>query len=474
MWHQARPVLEQLADELAEACADGTLPLTLTAYQVWVRPGGQVLLLDAPPGEPAAALSGTEQERSLALLRQTAVLLLDRDEKPSFSPLGPVWRACLWVVLLGLLGAAAWSFFERNTLVAGGLLLSASLPALWLLLALPARSARNRRGLVRSPLPGHADTLLQRLLGRGRPYATVAEVRADLEATRDRPAQVTATLRLAHLVFLGSLLSPGLFLMCFLGKCFNGLASTALQEEVAGQEKALHVLDSGRLREIVNDHADRDALVERLSRPVVRRHLADALARQKEDLRLRLETVNVVERILQGEDLKRARQLLEPGHAVDLEGFGPEQIVRVVDDAEAKARHPERFRVYKGSNREGAQLVWVLLVLLAVWPVCWVAWAGLWRGGLSLRILGLSLVLANGHPAWRLQCAWRALVVWIPVTALLGLSLWLDANHPELARWSWASWGGALLVLAGIAAVALRSPSRALHDRLAGTYVVPR
>jgi hypothetical protein len=477
-WHQARPVLEQLADELGEARADGTLPPVLTVEQVWLRPDGQVLLLDAPPGEPdstpANALPGMGEEQSLALLRQTAVLLLDRDEKPSFAPLGPIRRACLRVVVLGLLGAAAWSFFQENMLMAGGLLVSAILPAFWLMMALRAQSARDRRGLVRSPLPGHADALLQRLLGRGRPYATVAEVRADLEATRDRPAQVTATLRLAHLVFLGSLLSPGLFLMCYLGKCFNAMAITVLQEEVADQEKALHVLDSGRLGDFVRDRPDRDAIVERLSRPVVRSRLADALGRQKEDLRLRLEAVNVVERLWHGEDLKRARELLESGRAVDLASFGPEQLLGVVDDAEAKARRPERFRSYKGSDREGAPLVWVLMVVLAGCPLGWVAWAWLWRGGLSLRILGLTLVSANGHPAWRLQCAWRALVVWLPVTVLLGLSLSLDASHPELARWSWASWGGALLVLAGFAVLALRSPARGLHDRLAGTYVVPR
>src|SRR5262249_15502106 len=159
----------------------------------------------------------SEEGRSLALLRQTAVLLLDRDEKPSFAPLGPFRRAGLWVVLLGLV-AAAWVFFffKENTLVAGSLLFLGILPAFWLAMALRAQSACDRRGLVRSPLPGYADELLVRLLGVRRPYATVAEVRADLEATRDRPAQVTTTMRLAHLALLGSLLSPGLFFMCFL------------------------------------------------------------------------------------------------------------------------------------------------------------------------------------------------------------------------------------------------------------------
>src|SRR5262249_43517303 len=134
-WHQARPVLEQLADELAAACTDGTLPPALTVDQVWVRPGGQALRMDArprgPARPPAEARPTTDQGRSLALLRQTAVLLLDRDDRPSFSPLGPVWRAGLWVVLLCLLGAAVRFFFDGNTLVAGGLLFLGILSAFW-------------------------------------------------------------------------------------------------------------------------------------------------------------------------------------------------------------------------------------------------------------------------------------------------------------------------------------------------------
>jgi hypothetical protein len=477
VWHQARPVLEQLAEELAAACADGTLPPTMTTDQVWVRPGSQVLLLDAPPVEPAetsAATPATDQGRSLALLRQTAVLLLDRNEKPSFAPLGRIWRAGLWVVLLCLLGAAARFFLAGHTFVAGVLLLPGVILTFWLVMALRAQAARDRQGLVRSPLPGHADNLLVRLLGVRQPYSTVEEVRADLQATRDQPARVTPSLRLAHLSLLGALLLPGLILMFFFGKAFNGMAITALHEEISGLEKALYVLDSGRLRGLVQGRTDRDDLVERFSNPAVRRRLDEALAREKEDLSLRLESVNVVERVMLGEDLKKARRLLEPGRAIDLAGFESEHFLRSAEDAEAKVRHPERFRIYKGADRQGPGLVAGVFAFLAAWPVCWVAWAGLWRGGLAHRLLGLSLVSANGRPAWRLQCAWRALVVWAPVTALLGVSLWLDAYSPGQARWAWASWGGALVVLLGVAVLALRSPARGLHDRLAGTYVVPR
>ncbi len=45
-WHDARPILEDLADELAAACAEGTLPPGLTPDQVWVQPDGRAILVD--------------------------------------------------------------------------------------------------------------------------------------------------------------------------------------------------------------------------------------------------------------------------------------------------------------------------------------------------------------------------------------------------------------------------------------------
>jgi hypothetical protein len=129
------------------------------------------------------------------------------------------------------------------------------------------------------------------------------------------------------------------------------------------------------------------------------------------------------------------------------------------------------------------ELIFVLLFL--AWPVVWIIWAFLWRGGLSFFFLGLALVRWDGRPAGRWQCAWRASVFWAPVAALVVLSLWLDAlywsewspdlSHVWLAWLAWlAWWGGLALLFPGYLILALRSPERALHDRLAGTYLVPR
>jgi hypothetical protein len=116
----------------------------------------------------------------------------------------------------------------------------------------------------------------------------------------------------------------------------------------------------------------------------------------------------------------------------------------------------------------------------------WSIWAFLMRGGLTYRLAGIALLRSNGRKALRIQCAWRALLVWAPVTGLLLLSVWLDsvwlvawfrqvAEAYTWAYWlSWLCWGLALALLPLFVGLALRLPNRSLHDRLAGTYLVPR
>jgi hypothetical protein len=103
-----------------------------------------------------------------------------------------------------------------------------------------------------------------------------------------------------------------------------------------------------------------------------------------------------------------------------------------------------------------------------------ILWALLTRGGLTFRLAGLSLRRGSGRRAGRLQCAWRALVFWVPVVTLLGLSAWVQTASPGRALLAFGLWCAAVGVLVGYVLLALWSPARGPHDRLAGTYLVPR
>jgi hypothetical protein len=141
-WGNVRVILEDLADELGAGCADGTLPRTLTAEQVWVQPDGRVRLLPLPIAvDRAPAVSAADQEFPLQLLREVAVI--------------------------GLEGTAR-----------------------------PIAATGDR---VRAPVPVHAEELLGRLFGNRQPYTTVAQLREDLELVRERPAEVSRMRRAVHL-----------------------------------------------------------------------------------------------------------------------------------------------------------------------------------------------------------------------------------------------------------------------------------
>jgi hypothetical protein len=170
-------------------------------------------------------------------------------------------------------------------------------------------------------------------------------------------------------------------------------------------------------------------------------------------------------------------------------GLPPEERYVALDmDVEAEAPGKDPGALLKDHAEmadfdEGVSFV--LLCIVVACPVMWTLWAFLVRGGISYRITGIALVRSNGRPARRLQCAWRALLAWAPVTLLLFGSLWLD-------RWIWSAWSeeaspgwwllwlpsllwwSAALLVAGYAALALWQPTRTVHDRLAGTYLVPR
>jgi hypothetical protein len=111
---------------------------------------------------------------------------------------------------------------------------------------------------------------------------------------------------------------------------------------------------------------------------------------------------------------------------------------------------------------------------LSLIPAAWPVWAFLFRGGFTLPVMGLTLVRWDGRRAGRFRCAWRAFVVWTPLMLLLFLALAVKVVNVQATIIPLALWSLSVVYLAGCVALALWFPTRSLHDRLAGTYLVPR
>ena len=123
-------------------------------------------------------------------------------------------------------------------------------------------------------------------------------------------------------------------------------------------------------------------------------------------------------------------------------------------------------------------LVWMALIGATAVFAALVA-----RGGLVMFLCGVAVVRKDGLRASRWRIFWRSLVAWSPVAVspvLIGLTV---RTAPRVAE---AAEAGAILapmaagaVLAALFALAcaagsLTLPGRGLHDRLAGTTLVPR
>jgi hypothetical protein len=115
---------------------------------------------------------------------------------------------------------------------------------------------------------------------------------------------------------------------------------------------------------------------------------------------------------------------------------------------------------------------WDLETLIAI-PFFWLLWAIMTRGGLSLTLTGLVLAQWDGRQAPRLACGVRAFLVWAPLTLLLAGSRHLQETTTNPVWLPWGLWIGGVALVIAYAALAILFPSRAPHDRLAGTVLVP-
>jgi hypothetical protein len=351
-------------------------------------------------------------------------------------------------------------------------------------LALEGRVRRpDDRGPIRVPLPLHARELVSRLLGQGTPFRSAAELSGALDASRDDAVEVTGLRRRSQLAILGAFLIPGLYALL--------IAGPAAGVNFANWTEALEPLELRRCHRQLELRASAD-LASGLLSPAVPVRLKAILQWQSDQ-----QTLDALR------DLER--QFVQNGAAMR-QGMGrvtrtlAEQLGRDMQanagviDGELPAREDgltyarEYAKVCRTADPRQVyppQVLTLAACVLGLFPVLWAVWAWLTRGGLSLWLSGLTLVRRDGARAGRFRCAWRTLLVWTPVAAMVWLSFALDVRcwteigdpgraHPILPWLSWAAWwaGAALLPLWLV--LALRFPRRGLHDWLAGTYVVPR
>jgi hypothetical protein len=431
-WPAIGTVLDQLTKELVLACEEHTVPATVCPRQVWLQSNGRVLLLD-PPLAPLE--DSPDRNRALPIEEQEQETSLD---------------------LLADVGA------------------------------LTAHAEGCGRSPRSAPLPVHAVKMLDRLTGREEDgFRDLAEFQHELRETRALPEEVTLRRRLGHLAVQGAFLFVGLC-CCMMPIGFAPGIGSVIGHENGIQDLRITLEEHGR-------GARRDLLVSVLN-PNLWLRLTGA-ARYADDLQSQQ---RLREQLDQSRRSKEARVatlsafMRNVVHGMTIGSERAEEEMRKqraarINPLQANWQYRERAAGLSKERKDvtiPTEVIVRFCIIVAAWPTVWVLWAFITRGGLSLYIMGLTLVRRDNRKAARWRCAWRALLVWLPVTGLFVVSMWLefvywsvwreDETHRWLGALAETAWWSAVGLLAVWVILALRSPARTLHDRLAGTFLVPR
>jgi len=420
-WSEARPMLEQLADELDASLTDGTRPVRLEPSDVWIANSGRAQfcdlggeLLAADAGAPASAA----EQQSLATLRDAAVIALEG--RP--------------------------------------------------------REAGSHTSTICAPLPLHAAEQLRQLLAPAKGYQTVRQFRHALYRTREMPMAVERQLRASQLWLAGPLLLLGLALS-YVVVLFGHFAHLALlNENITRRGNVRAVLTDPevgleRLRELEGPGLDETAN-EALG-PAPAGDARSAAARLNSDAKL-------LARLDERDQQDRKTWFRRQG-AYGWMGDGsrppeyqpPSQLGRK-DDFDNVAADDLQWAVGDLTTPYEGPFDWYHAAVLEVPALLAVMSATIWRGGLTLWLFGIVPVMSDGRIAPRLVCAARAMIVWAVPVSLLVASASISNAYP-----AWLGWCMPLEIAAGLVALAyvplaLINPSRGWHDRLIGVWLVPR
>jgi serine/threonine protein kinase len=327
--------------------------------------------------------------------------------------------------------------------------------------------------LPRVPLPGDARQLLRELSYFGGEEHGLGGVRQRLEEMGDRPGRVTRFYRLLHLgllfVLMG-LLGAG----CWTQGLLTGPISLATLRIFLKQGERLDDRLSQEAGGLVGE------VLAPTASPLARLAPAALLARDLTGLG------QIREALREGAGYVKERRAtfwlpLRYLHDRMPITVPREPDARVPRDLAREA--PIRARMILDQPAAG-YFTGLGVFMLAFFPAMCVLSALAFRGGVRFYPLGIDVVRLDGRPAGRLRCAWRALAVWaLPFGLLIAARLIEDSF--------WKTWTPgsdltvttivvpslqllALAVLVGSAAAAVACQERAIHDRLAGTCLVPR
>lgn len=444
-WKDTRAILKQYCDEMVQSQHDGSTPTILSINQIWLDTRGRLVVLD-----PWLDIFNDAENNEIVVSPGNG----------NGSTLDPL-EVANQIASIALSG--------RPHRAGNGLLEAAS---------------KSRTPVVERPLPMHARKLVDRLAGATLPaYESIDVLRSDLAASETLATKVESKHRMVQVLLTLLLMAPVFGATLSLIRLGNQVGVQVAFDAIAGGEVLRRIaVDDERFESFVagwsKDHGQPPS---REDLPKI----ADAIDQQCIDIfqarlggagtiQKTLLTANQIdERIIDRREsfnfkvednadgsIKEYRLSATTTSSKGFTG-SPEWLGRLINNAkEGEAMVIQRpFRVYL--------LGLATLIASTFWKV-------LFRGGWSAWIAGIRYVDISGKSASFFRHLVRSIALHMPLFIIALSIITTDLWFPQYLWVSNILFGLGVITAIIISIVVMLRPRGCLHDRIAGTYPVPR
>jgi hypothetical protein len=431
-WRNAQAVLEELADELTQACLDGSLPDPLEPQQVWISSTAHVQFVHVARDPVAMSddLRLDANRRALEFLREISCVCLT--------------------------GSSSVDGKYHNSGHAG-----------------------RRACCPSARIPLSARDTMDRLFAESALNFDVAAFRNEMISHRYRRAEVRRRDRALQLAILFLFLIPFLLITALAAlapeidarnRLNQAEAVSAILADRFARDELRHALRISTESELSQLESDLSSHVIEGRRILERPTIVSTLRALTRLSRMTRDEVmpTSVERI----------DVVQSADPMDIQFNFVSQIdarahtfnLRVGDLKLRNDRSTNPVEDTSTFHLAGAIAGMVCGTLaFSVFPI---ATAILFRGGLTFWMSGLCLVRASGRPVGRIRCVVRSLLFWLAFFLLCVCLLTWGRLPAELSVASLGIAGGVAAVCAGCVIRSLALPYRSPHDVLLGTYIV--
>lgn len=447
-WHETRSILKEFCNEMIQCQREGsTLPIE-SMGQIWVNARGRLVILD----RWLSLNDGLEKHKA--------------DDEANAEPgrlLSPL-EVANQIATIALSGRCDQQISHTGN--------GQNVPA------------KNRKSLVQRPLPMHARKIIDRLAGVALPaFESIEMLRDELLSCESFATKLQSKQRMVQVFITMLLMSPVFGATLSLIRMGNQIGAQVAFDAISGAEVLRRIAADDELYErfVASWPDDEGVLPLRDEIP----KLADRIDQQCADIfQARLKGGGAIQEMMMvrngiDQAIIDKRDQFEVSVTEDADGrIKMYQWSLPKSEANASTATPHWLARLSVSAEAGdsasVRRTHVIYLLGLTTLFASIIWKTIFRGGWSAWFSGIRYVDRDGNKAGFIRHFVRSVVLHSPLVAIgfaiISFDLWLP-------QYLWVSnilCGFAIILSIVIAILVMLRPAGGLHDRIAGTYPVPR